>query len=142
MNDIVDEALDIKADTVAGTHLPADDDVFVLHRTDARLMELDNSIGGTTQQPRKLLEDDGDIETQIVQSVRTCAPENKDGRRCILRKQHRGEGQLVQQAELGYSLPSAGSRCTAIRARAGVRPFSPRRRPSGRICCMTRSVRR
>jgi len=78
MNDLVDEALELKAEIAAGEHFPADDDVFVVYRADARLMELDNTIAGKTLEPRKLLEDDRDIDTQVVESVRTCQPESKE----------------------------------------------------------------
>jgi pimeloyl-ACP methyl ester carboxylesterase len=48
-----------------------DDDVFLVARGEgARLMELDPSVHHSTVKPRKLLKNDGNVVTQIVESVR------------------------------------------------------------------------
>ena len=78
LNDLIDEALSIKEAIAAGTHFPADDDSFVVHRTSARLMELDNTIDAVTENPQKLLTDERDIVTDIVSTVRVCSPDDKE----------------------------------------------------------------
>ena len=46
-----------------------DDAPFVIARTNARLMDLDASIGQTTRAPRKLVKNDGSVVTQVIASV-------------------------------------------------------------------------
>ena len=54
-----------------GASLYPDDDVFLVVRGEgARLMELDPSVHHSTSKPHKLLRNDGNIATQIIESVR------------------------------------------------------------------------
>ncbi len=77
MNRLIDKALQMKKDMAAGKHFPADDDAFIWHRNRARLMELDLSIHGGTEKPRKLLKNDGTIDdSKPVKSVRLASPAN------------------------------------------------------------------
>jgi hypothetical protein len=72
LNFLIDEALDRMNQIEAGTYKYTDDDAFIVPKGDnARLMQADISIHGSTAQPRALLKNDGTIETCcIVQSVR------------------------------------------------------------------------
>ena len=78
MNKLVDKALKMKADIKAGKGFPVDDAPFVAHRNGARLVQLDRSIDGKTDKPRKLVKDDGSIVTDIVTTVRPCVPKIKE----------------------------------------------------------------
>jgi pimeloyl-ACP methyl ester carboxylesterase len=66
------EARRIQQAMDAGVHIPTDNDKFVAYRINARLYDLDNTIDAETKQPRKLVKDDGQIVTEIVQTVRPC----------------------------------------------------------------------
>ena len=71
MNRLIAQAQKIKADMEAGQHFPKDNDAFVIHRMQGRLMELDSSIHCCTEKPRKLLKNDGTIDASaIVETVR------------------------------------------------------------------------
>jgi hypothetical protein len=70
MNKLVDIAVEKRKQILAGTYKFPDDDTFVIARSNARLMDLDSSIGMTTLKPRKLLKNDGSISTQIISSVK------------------------------------------------------------------------
>jgi pimeloyl-ACP methyl ester carboxylesterase len=72
MNLLIDEALDRMNQIDAGTYRYPDDDAFIVPRgDDARLMQADISIHGSTAQPRALLKDNGSIDSCcIVPSVR------------------------------------------------------------------------
>jgi hypothetical protein len=71
MNKLIAKAQQIRADQKAGKHFPADDDSFIWHRNRARLLELDMTIHGGTEKPRKLIKNDGSIDdSKPVKSVR------------------------------------------------------------------------
>jgi pimeloyl-ACP methyl ester carboxylesterase len=70
MNKLVDIAVERRKLMLAGKYKFPDDDTFVILRTNARLMDLDSSIGVTTSQPRKLIKNDGSISTEIITSVK------------------------------------------------------------------------
>jgi hypothetical protein len=78
MNKLVDTALKMKADMAAGKAFPVDDMPFIAHRNGARLTQLDRSVDGKTDKPRKLVKDDGTIVTDIVTTVRPCLPQIKE----------------------------------------------------------------
>lgn len=77
MSSLLDNALRIKADMEAGTHFPADGDSFVAYRQEARLSNLDNTIDGRTLNEQKFVTDEREIVTQVVETVRPCAPDSK-----------------------------------------------------------------
>jgi hypothetical protein len=62
----------------AGKGFPVDDAPFVAHRNGARLTQLDRTVDGKTDKPRKLVKDDGTIVTDIVTTVRPCLPQIKE----------------------------------------------------------------
>ena len=71
MNRLIDRAREIMRQMEAGEHRYRDDDVFLVVRgAGARLMELDPTIHGSTREPRRLLRNDGSIETRVIESVR------------------------------------------------------------------------
>jgi pimeloyl-ACP methyl ester carboxylesterase len=70
MNKLVDTAVEKRKQILAGTYKFPDDDTFVIVRSNARLMDLDSSIGMTTVKPRKLIKNDGTISEQIISSVK------------------------------------------------------------------------
>jgi hypothetical protein len=78
MNKLVDKALKMRADIEAGKSFPVGDAPFVSHRNGARLVQLDRSVDGKTDSPRKLVKDDGSIVTDIVTTVRPCVPRIKE----------------------------------------------------------------
>jgi hypothetical protein len=78
MNRLIDDAQEIRTAIDAGNHFPTGDDSFVVHRARARLVQIDNTIHARTLGSQKLLKDDRDIVTDIVNTVRTCSPQNKD----------------------------------------------------------------
>ena len=82
MNFLIDNALGKLQQIEAGTYKYPDDDAFIVPRGDgARLMQADLSIHGSTEEPRKLLKNDGTIEDCcVVNSVRvpTLDPEENE----------------------------------------------------------------
>jgi pimeloyl-ACP methyl ester carboxylesterase len=70
MNRLIADAMKKRDMIHAGTYKYPDDDAFIIPRTNARLMDLDSSIGVTTLKPRKLIKNDGTIVTQIIKSVK------------------------------------------------------------------------
>jgi pimeloyl-ACP methyl ester carboxylesterase len=75
MNNLIAEALHIRASIAAGQHLPTDDDAFIFYRTAARLSNFSTGVHCCTLQPRKLLKNDGSIDaSQIVRTVRAPDP--------------------------------------------------------------------
>jgi pimeloyl-ACP methyl ester carboxylesterase len=71
MNDLIDQALQLRADIAAGKTLPTEDDVFIAYRDSARLSDFSTGVHCCTLQPRKLLKNDGSIDgSQIVRTVR------------------------------------------------------------------------
>ncbi len=72
LNNLIDIALDMREQIEAGTHTYTDDAPFIIPSGDlSRLMSLDPSIHHSTNEPRKLLKDDGKIEDCcLVESVR------------------------------------------------------------------------
>jgi hypothetical protein len=78
MNLLIQEALE-KLDEIESSDNPTDNAPFIIQRGDnARLYELDTSIHHTTASPRKLLKNDGTIESccQVV-NVRVPQPQDK-----------------------------------------------------------------
>lgn len=78
MNALIDKALAIKQQMAAGSHYPADDDVFNIYRTSARLSDFSTGVHGGTLKPAKLLKNDGTVVTQVVKSVRVPDPGNRE----------------------------------------------------------------
>jgi len=75
MNKLIDRALDILHQIEEGTYRYPDDDAFIIPKGDAaKLFQLDLSILHSTANPQKLLQNDGTIVTQIVESVRLAEP--------------------------------------------------------------------
>jgi pimeloyl-ACP methyl ester carboxylesterase len=71
MNDLIDKALQMRADIAAGNTLPTEDDAFIVYRDSARLSDFSTEVHCCTLQPRKLLKNDGSIDTsQMVRTVR------------------------------------------------------------------------
>jgi len=71
MNRLIDEARRRLAAMKAGSDPYPDDDVFLVVRGEgARLMEIDPSVHHSTKAPQKLIQNDGSIAKQIVDSVR------------------------------------------------------------------------
>jgi hypothetical protein len=71
MNRLIDKALAMQQQMKEGKYMYPDDDAFLIVRGgNARLMQLDMSIHGSTAKPRKLIKNDGTIVTEIVKSVR------------------------------------------------------------------------
>jgi hypothetical protein len=75
MNRLIDLALE-RLHEIEASDNPGDDAPFIIPRGDnAKLFHLDPSILHSTVNPQKLLKNDGNIVTQIVESVRVAAPE-------------------------------------------------------------------
>jgi pimeloyl-ACP methyl ester carboxylesterase len=70
MNKLVATAVERRNLMLAGKYKFPDNDTFFIARTNARLMDLDSSIGMTTEKPRKLIKNDGTVVTQIISSVK------------------------------------------------------------------------
>ena len=71
MNRLIDRALaDLKALQSGSGPYPDDNALVITRAAGARLMELDPRIHDGTLKPRKLLQNDGTVVTQIVKSVR------------------------------------------------------------------------
>ena len=72
MNFLIAEAQERLAQIAAGTYKYPDDDAFIVpHGDGARLMEADLSIHHSTEKPRKLVKNNGTIESCcVVESVR------------------------------------------------------------------------
>ena len=70
MNRLIDSALDKVKRMTDGSYPYSDDDLFVITGGQgARLISFDPSLRDRTAQPRKLLNNDGTISTQIVESA-------------------------------------------------------------------------
>jgi len=78
MNKLIDQALAIDAKLKAGTHVPPDDDAFIVYHDRARLDDLDTSIYATTSGPQRLLKNDGSIVTEVVKTDRLPHPDNRE----------------------------------------------------------------
>ena len=71
MNRLIDRALDKTRRMRNGSDAYTDDDVFLVVRgVGARLMQLDPSIHHSTVAPQKLLQNDGTVVRQIIESAR------------------------------------------------------------------------
>jgi pimeloyl-ACP methyl ester carboxylesterase len=71
MNDLIDQALQLRADIAAGKTLPTEDDAFIVYRDSARLSDFSTGVHCCTLQPRKLLKNNGSVDgSQIVRTVR------------------------------------------------------------------------
>lgn len=81
MNRLIAKAQAIQAAMKAGTHQPADDDVFTIYRNRARLSDFSHSIAGQTEKPVKHIKNDGSVVTEIVKSVRVAVPKSAEGDR-------------------------------------------------------------
>ncbi len=78
MNNLIEKALQIRKDMLAGKHVPTNDDAFIFYRTSARLAPLSTDIHSSTLRPAKLLKNDGTIDDSgIVHTVRVLNPGNK-----------------------------------------------------------------
>jgi len=79
LNNLIETALQIKADIEAGKHVPTDNDAFVYHRTSARLADFSTGVQCCTLNAAKLLKNDGTIDaTQVVHTVRAPDPGNRE----------------------------------------------------------------
>ncbi|MGE5304785.1 MAG: alpha/beta hydrolase family protein [Alphaproteobacteria bacterium] len=79
MNDWIAKAQEIRDEIGANAYIYTDDGPVVIGAsTSAKLFNLDLSILCCTLQPHKLLQNDGSIVTEVIHSVRTAHPENKD----------------------------------------------------------------
>ena len=75
MNRLIDKAQAMQRQMKEGKYHYPDDDVFLVIRGEgARLMQLDLSIHAVTENPRKLLKNDGRVLTETVKSVRVANP--------------------------------------------------------------------
>ena len=78
MNDLIDLALQMRADIAAGNSLPTGDDAFVAYRESARLSDFSTGVWKGTLNPAKLLKNDGTIDaSKVVNTVRVPDPSNK-----------------------------------------------------------------
>jgi pimeloyl-ACP methyl ester carboxylesterase len=79
LNNLIDRALQIKADIEAGKHVPTDNDAFIVYRSSARLSDFSTGVHCCTLSPAKLLKNDGTIDaTQVVHTVRAPDPGNRE----------------------------------------------------------------
>ena len=79
MNDLIDQALQMRADIAAGNSLPTDDDAFIVYRDSARLSDFSTGVWKGTIHPAKLLKNNGTIDaSQVVNTVRVSNPGNKE----------------------------------------------------------------
>jgi hypothetical protein len=79
MNDLIEAALQQKAEIEAGKHFPTDNDAVVIYRDGARLPEISTGVDCCTSKPAKLLKDDGTINCcQIVRTVRVPDPGSRE----------------------------------------------------------------
>lgn len=79
MNDLIDKALQMRAEIAAGATLPTEDDAFIVYRDSARLSDFSTGVHCCTLAPRKLLKNNGTIDdTQVVRTVRVSNPGNKE----------------------------------------------------------------
>jgi pimeloyl-ACP methyl ester carboxylesterase len=70
MNRLIADAVKKRDLIKAGRYKFPDDDMFMIPYANARLMDLDSSIGVTTVKPRKLIKNDGSVVTQVITSVK------------------------------------------------------------------------
>jgi pimeloyl-ACP methyl ester carboxylesterase len=79
MNDLIHDALEMRADIAAGKTLPRGDDAFIVYRDSARLSDFSTGVWKGTLRPAKLLKNDGTIDaSQVVNTVRVSNPGNKE----------------------------------------------------------------
>ncbi|HMG58744.1 MAG TPA: hypothetical protein VK583_03380 [Burkholderiales bacterium] len=79
MNDLIHDALKMRADIAAGKILPTGDDAFIVYRDSARLSDFSTGVWKGTLRPAKLLKNDGTIDaSQVVNTVRVSNPGNKE----------------------------------------------------------------
>src|SRR5436853_124511 len=79
MNDLIRDALKMRADIAAGKILPTGDDAFIVYRDSARLSDFSTGVWKGTLRPAKLLKNDGTIDaSQVVNTVRVSNPGNKE----------------------------------------------------------------
>jgi hypothetical protein len=79
MNDLIDQALQMRADIEAGKSLPTGDDAFIVYRDSARLSDFSTGVWRGTLKPAKLLKNDGTVDaSNIVNTVRVPDPGNKE----------------------------------------------------------------
>jgi pimeloyl-ACP methyl ester carboxylesterase len=80
MNDLIDEALQKRADIAAGLSLPTGNDAFIVYRGDgARLSDFSTGVWRGTVNPAKLLKNNGTIDaSNVVNTVRVSDPGNKE----------------------------------------------------------------
>ena len=78
MNDLIKKALAMRSKMESGKVTPFDDDSFVTYRVSARLSDFSTGVHGGTLAPRKLLKDDGTVQTTVVNTVRIPDPGNEE----------------------------------------------------------------
>jgi pimeloyl-ACP methyl ester carboxylesterase len=79
MNDLIDLALQMRADIAAGNSLPRDTDAFIAYRDSARLSDFSTGVWKGTLNPAKLLKNNGTIDaSKVVNTVRVSDPSNKE----------------------------------------------------------------
>ena len=80
MNDLIDQALQMRADIAAGISLPTGNDAFIVYRGDgARLSDFSTGVWRGTLKPAKLLKNDGSIDaSKVVNTVRVPDPGQKE----------------------------------------------------------------
>ena len=73
MNDLIDQALQMRADIAAGNTLPTENDAFIVYRGDsARLSDFSTGVHCCTFKPRKLLKNDGSVDARRSSAQCVC----------------------------------------------------------------------
>jgi hypothetical protein len=79
MNRLIEEAQRRLRDVERGKSFLTDDAPFICYRCDAaRLYQMDPSIHSSTEQPAKLIRNDGTISTQVLRSVHPPQPDLRE----------------------------------------------------------------
>jgi hypothetical protein len=78
MNDLITKALAMRAKMESGQVEPSDDDSFVVYHASARLSDFSTGVHRGTLSPRKLLKNDGTVQTQVINTVRISDPGNEE----------------------------------------------------------------
>jgi hypothetical protein len=78
MNDLIKKALAMRNKMESGKVDPSDDDSFVVYRASARLSDFSTGVHRGTLAPRKLLKNDGTVQTQVIDTVRISNPGNEE----------------------------------------------------------------
>jgi len=78
LNDLITKALAMRAKMESGQVEPSDDDSFVVYHASARLSDFSTGVHRGTLAPRKLVKDDGTVQTQVINTVRISDPGNEE----------------------------------------------------------------